>query len=319
MKKCFNQQIFKRMMMGIIAAALFVIWAMDFVNAGTFKPEELEIVWTDFELYNDFKEGLTLTKDKKYLINKKGEIVFRPNEQFDSFEGFSDGLAAFSKDYKKGYINLQGKIVIPAQFDYAEEFWDGLARVVNDSKSGFINKQGKLVIPMKYDLATPFIEGFSWVTRNNKIFYVDKKGVERSIDHYENMAYVYSDGLSWMKENGKYGYIDKQGNVAIPFVYNSADYFSEGLGLVRQGKKKMISLQIGKDYVANGNELKAGNQQNKKAVKSTAKIEVNGKEITPTTYTIDGNNYFKLRELGDALNFIVKWNDAAQRIEVEMK
>ena len=38
------------------------------------------------------------------------------------------------------------------------------------------------------------------------------------------------------------------------------------------------------------------------------RILLNGQEIQLTGYTINGNNYFKLRDLGKALNFYVGWS-----------
>lgn len=43
------------------------------------------------------------------------------------------------------------------------------------------------------------------------------------------------DNRYLIKNNGKYGYIDKKGKIAIPFIYDSAGAFSEGLAPVRKG------------------------------------------------------------------------------------
>lgn len=44
------------------------------------------------------------------------------------------------------------------------------------------------------------------------------------------------------------------------------------------------------------------------ANKTTAKIYINGKEVSIEGYNIDGSNYFKLRDLGSAINFGVSWD-----------
>lgn len=36
-----------------------------------------------------------------------------------------------------------------------------------------------------------------------------------------------------------------------------------------------------------------------------------------TAYNIDGNNYFKLRDLGEALNFSVTWGAANNMIRID--
>ena len=44
--------------------------------------------------------------------------------------------------------------MIPCQYDAVGDFCNGLACVQKDGKYGFINTEGKLVIPMEYDNVT---------------------------------------------------------------------------------------------------------------------------------------------------------------------
>ena len=48
---------------------------------------------------------------------------------------------------------------------------------------------------------------------------------------YENVG-TFSEGLAAVKENGKWGYIDTEGNTVIPFQYDLAYSFNEGLAIV---------------------------------------------------------------------------------------
>ena len=59
-------------------------------------------------------------------------------------------------------------------------FSEGLASVELNNKYGFIDKEGKEIIPLKYDRVTPFFfMGSAEVMLNDKWFYINKKG-ERS-------------------------------------------------------------------------------------------------------------------------------------------
>lgn len=51
------------------------------------------------------------------------------------------------------------------------------------------------------------------------------------VTRYYYVTGDYSDGLTPVRESGgnKYGYVDESGEIAIPVVYDEADYFSEGL------------------------------------------------------------------------------------------
>jgi hypothetical protein len=72
---------------------------------------------------------------------------------------------------------------------------------------------------------------------------------------------------------------------------------------------KSISLTKGEAYTADGSELAVSETpHNKIADPSSAKLYVDGNEVSLTAYTIDGNNYFKLRDIAKAIDFGVEWN-----------
>lgn len=74
------------------------------------------------------------------------------------------------------------------------------------------------------------------------------------------------------------------------------------------GTKKAINLISGKAYTAVGGELALGDGAAKKAVASTSTIYKDGAVVNLAAYTINGNNYFKLRDLGQAFDFGVAWD-----------
>ena len=77
-----------------------------------------------------------------------------------------------------------------------------------------------------------------------------------------------------------------------------------------------INLITGSLYNATGGELDKGDGKNKTAASSTAKLMKNGELVEAQAYNINGNNYFKLRDLGDILSFGVIWNDKTRTIEI---
>lgn len=84
-------------------------------------------------------------------------------------------------------------------------------------------------------------------------------------------------------------------------------------------QKKLISIQTNRDYIADGSELKLGDRKSKKALSSTVGIEIDGREIFIKAYNINGNNYFNLRELADALNFKVEYDEIERKILINSK
>jgi len=73
------------------------------------------------------------------------------------------------------------------------------------------------------------------------------------------------------------------------------------------GAKNAISLTSGKAYTPVGGELTFSGVTAPEAHSSTSSVWLNGKQISLKAYTIGENNYFKLRDLGAAVNFGVDW------------
>ena len=75
------------------------------------------------------------------------------------------------------------------------------------------------------------------------------------------------------------------------------------------GAKNAVTATIGQGYAKQSGDLAgapAGGSQT--ADPSNDAIYVNGEKITAEVYKINGSNYFKLRDLGKALNFYVGWS-----------
>ncbi len=104
------------------------------------------------------KAGQTYTfydlKGKK-LAEFSADAVDVPSE---------DGLVAFCKSGKWGFVNKEGKVVIEPAFTQAKSFAGGLAAVNNGQKWGFVNVDGAVVIDYQFDGADYFTEnGFCMV------------------------------------------------------------------------------------------------------------------------------------------------------------
>ena len=65
-----------------------------------------------------------------------------------------------------------------SKYNYVGEFSEGFINVKLNDKYGFVDQQGKEVVPLKYDDAFSFHEGLARVKLNGKKGYVDKEGHE---------------------------------------------------------------------------------------------------------------------------------------------
>ena len=80
-----------------------------------------------------------------------------------------------------------------------------------------------------------------------------------------------------------------------------------------------ISLSTGQPYSSVGGELAALPTGAQKVVPTPSAVYVDGEQVSFTSYNINGNNYFKLRDLGQALGFSVDWNEGTRTIVVKTK
>jgi len=78
-----------------------------------------------------------------------------------------------------------------------------------------------------------------------------------------------------------------------------------------------ISLTRGRPYTAAGGEMAGKGSDVKMPTPTSSKITLDGIEVRFTAYNIDGNNYFKLRDIGQAFDFGVDWEAAGNAIVID--
>ncbi len=86
--------------------------------------------------------------------------------------------------------------------------------------------------------------------------------------------------------------------------------------LAPEGADGALRLRTGAPYTKTGGELAPCDGQKRSAAKSDRKIYVDEKEEKILSYTIGGNAYFKLRDLGTAIGFAIGWDPVAETISI---
>lgn len=145
------------------------------------------------------------------------------------------------------------------------DFENGFAAVQNGEKWGFINTEGKEIVPCIYEMVSSFSDGMACVCKNGKWGYVNENG-ELAVPCIYESAKDFSEGLASVSKNGKEGFINKNGEVAIPFKYEDCGIFSEGLAYA--GDKKghyfintdgEIKIHLPKGFYINTGSSNEGN------------------------------------------------------------
>lgn len=77
-----------------------------------------------------------------------------------------------------------------------------------------------------------------------------------------------------------------------------------------------ITLTSGKAYTVVGGEMEQQTSDSLETVATNSKIIKDGVEIEMQAYNINGNNYFKLRDLGEKFNFGVDYDESTNSVTV---
>ena len=112
-----------------------------------------EVIPCAYEEATYFSEGYAFVKkDGKYMqIDKSGKILNTFN--YESISAFHDGLARVSNksgnETLSGFIDTKGKEVIPCIYDTWNDFSEGLVAVSKDGMNGYIDKKGYSTFDIK--------------------------------------------------------------------------------------------------------------------------------------------------------------------------
>lgn len=189
----------------------------------------------------------------KYIINTKGEVIFKA-ENAGWFEK-GQGLCPVQVNGKWGYINTTGNVAIPCVYEGAYNFEnEGVAVVKQKGKYGLINKHGEILVPcVKSDN--------KYVPRPNDgviCIYIEDLEETKCIDVSGNHLFTMSGSIGPFSEgvaiitsykDGKYstGAINKMGEYIIPKgIYSCIYGFHYGVAKVRSettGKYGFINHQ----------------------------------------------------------------------------
>ncbi len=205
-------------------------------------------------LLNDNLEAIR-NADNTYTIKNTvtGEITSE-NIQFDwTHRSPNDSLGVFCANGKRGYYNsYTGKVVIPAEYRRAWIFSEGLAAVQKNGKIGFINKEGKVVIPFRYpyhgNTLSEFIfkNGYCAVADSlGKCGIINCKGEWVIKPEYDNIK-TFND-FAIVRKEGVRLQIDYAGQVINAFVLDNIrqlTYYIREEYVDNNGDKDFINREI---------------------------------------------------------------------------
>ncbi len=153
-----------------------------------------------------------------------------------------------------GFIDAQGKVVIPPRFHFAQRFSEGLALAEPLDRPrvyGYIDHQGNWAIPAQFPMHDPvyteFSGGFAIADIKGIPNFIDKAG-QPILPHGVSAEKSFSDGLGLVADSTshRYGYVDASGRLAITPQFLKADSFHEGLAAVGEARDYQFIDKRGK-------------------------------------------------------------------------
>ena len=171
-------------------------------------------------------------------LNMAGETVAGP---FEFATKFYDGVARFRDGEYYGFLKGEGDIAIEPQFKDAGNFSEGLAAVDTDGdgRYGYIDIDGNLVIEEKYFSYKDFSEGRAIIEIGGIPGVIDKAGnlIYFGGDHGVSNIESFSNGMAIVSKKDMYdsywGFIDRNGVQVIPFDFDYAEPFYNGIAKVQ--------------------------------------------------------------------------------------
>jgi hypothetical protein len=170
------------------------------------------------------------------LINLYGQFIVHPQYQF--INPFSEGRAVVMDDKGFKVINERGKVLTSKTYSFIANYQNGRAMFSGTQDGqylyGFLNKQGKEVIPLQYESATDFSAGKAVVKIPNGSYQLIN--LNGKVLHTYDKAFVgtLSEGMLAFQDatGGKYGYMNEFGETVIEPVFMGAQVFMNGRAIV---------------------------------------------------------------------------------------
>lgn len=204
------------------------------------------VIEGDFKETEWFSEGVcpVSTGSTWGFIDRGGNVVI--DYQYDTAHQFQEGRAVVGRKLAQkerfGVIDATGKEIVAPQYAAIGQCWEDRLVVENDNlQSGYLDRDGKLVVPIQYRWAGRFREGLAYVSNDRFTGYIDPEGKRRIRARGWFRGSEFGEGLAPViispRSQPSSGYIDRDGKIVIPASFDEAYAFEEGLAQVKLDKK----------------------------------------------------------------------------------
>lgn len=191
------------------------------------KYSEIKILDNKYILVNNW--GTSVLKEKG-LYSPTGNLILPCKYEEINVEGdFSDNAIAAKLDGKWGYVNTQGKVILPFELNNPVAF-------SLDENS-----------PIDFLTALHFYKGVAWHSSENQFYLVDTLGHQISEKFDAGFDFYKKLNLAKVRKGKQFGAINLKGEIVIPIIYSKIK-FTNSLSILQliaaanqEGKYGLIS------------------------------------------------------------------------------
>lgn len=177
-------------------------------------------------IINNKAQTVLKTQHNDILIDDKNQLIIKSN------------LIAVRENDKWGFVNTQGKQIVPCEYNTVLPATEGYAAIMKNDMWGFVDSTGKIIATPQYKSVLPFKNGLAVVlTADNRQVFIDTQAREALEFTQYDVVTPFSEGFSVVQKQGKKGVINKSGKQIIPLDYQAIAPFKNGTAVVQQNNK----------------------------------------------------------------------------------
>ncbi|MBK9635062.1 MAG: WG repeat-containing protein [Bacteroidetes bacterium] len=179
-------------------------------------------------------------------INIRDELI--TDFKYKYIDDFHGNIASVWKNYRHGFVNKNGEDIIPCKFEYCKSIIKNAGVVKRGEFYALVNDKGVFMSDFIYDNIIEYplydfylkydntTDNLIIAKRNNIYVILDETCKERIVLNCSKVD-QFSEGLAAVRDNvsGNWGYINNEGVLVIPYMYDEAKPFSEGIAFVKDG------------------------------------------------------------------------------------
>lgn len=209
----------------------------------------------DYQYYSISRDKTTgnfiVMKDAKQgVLSPEGKELLPP--KYWAIDCFKDGSYYLLDNKVRYYITPDGNRHEIKYGSTDNNYTKGIFPIVLNKKKGYVDINNKIIIPADYDVSWKnrgFYEGFVILTKGDSTFFFNSNGdaffkTDMDVDKKWN-----GQGLLSYKENRKWGLMGIEGVKYTEAIYTYINDFKDGFARAKTEDKRIVYLDVnGKEY-----------------------------------------------------------------------